>query len=275
MEDSASPDHLNNAQPGSENSVTKSPKKIQIPGSEDKSESLSGAQNWDERLAVLNGNYPEVLESFRRLRAKIVHPVDGEPAKSILITSAAPAEGKSFVCANLAGILAQDVDRHALIVDCDLRRPVMASLFGLSNENGLVQYLRDGVGLPDLIIPTGLKRLSLLPAGPPPLNPAELLTSEKMAGMIIEVVNRYHDRLILLDTPPGLAVSETAVLAQHVDGVVVVVRWGLAGREQVRQLVESIGREKILSVVFNGYEMTILDQKMSQKGYGKYYTKQY
>ena len=235
----------------------------------------SSPGNWDERLATLTGNYPDVLESFRRLRTKIIHPAEGMPARSILVVSATPVEGKSFVCANLGGIMAQGLDQHALIVDCDLRRPSMARLFGQDNDKGLVNYLRDGVKLSSLIVQTGLKRLTLIPAGPPPGNPSELLSSARMTAMIDEVVNRYQDRFILLDSPPVQAASETAVLAQHVDGVILVVRWGGPGREQVKQLVDQIGREKIISVVFNAFEMTILDVGMKKEGYYKYYAEQY
>jgi capsular exopolysaccharide synthesis family protein len=151
----------------------------------------------------------------------------------------------------------------------------MARLFGQDNDKGLVNYLRDGVKLSSLIVQTGLKRLTLIPAGPPPGNPSELLSSARMTAMIDEVVNRYQDRFILLDSPPVQAASETAVLAQHVDGVILVVRWGGPGREQVKQLVDQIGREKIISVVFNAFEMTILDVGMKKEGYYKYYAEQY
>ncbi len=231
--------------------------------------------NWDERLAALTGNYPDVLESFRRLRTRIIHPSEGMPARSILVVSASQAEGKSFVCANLGGIMAQGVDQYALIVDCDLRRPSMAGFFGRDNDKGLVNYLRDGVNLSSLIVQTGLKRLTLIPAGPPPGNPSELLSSARMTAMIDEVVNRYQDRFILLDSPPVQAASETAVLAQHVDGVILVVRWGGPGREQVKQLVDQIGKEKIIGVVFNAFKMTILDTGMKKEGYYKYYAEHY
>ena len=236
---------------------------------------VSGPGNWDERLVALTGNYPEVLESFRRLRTEIIHPSEGMPARSILVVSASPAEGKSFVCANLGGIMAQGVDQYALIVDCDLRRPAMAKLFGRDNDKGLVNYLRDGEELSSLIVQTGLKRLTLIPAGPPPGNPSELLSSARMTAMMDEVVNRYQDRFIILDSPPVQTASETAVLARHVDGVVLVVRWGGPGREQVKQLVDQIGREKIISVVFNAFQMTILDAGMKKEGYYKYYAEEY
>jgi len=232
-------------------------------------------QGWDERLLMTLDNYEGVAESFRRLRAQILHPAEGQPARSVMITSAVPEEGKSFVCANLGVVMAREVDRYALMVDCDLRRPSLASLFGVHNSRGLVDHLRDGKDLSLLLHKTGMDRLSLLPAGSPPANPSELLASDRMKEMINEVANRYDDRFILFDTPPGQAASETEVLAQQVDKVVLVVRWGQAGREQVRRFVEAVGREKILGVVFNAFEMTALDTRLRGEGYYNYYSEGY
>jgi protein-tyrosine kinase len=232
-------------------------------------------KTWDERLRIAIEEHPAIAESFRRLRAKILHPVDKESIQSILVTSADLGEGKSFVAANLGVILAQSMERHAMVVDCDLRRPSLAGLFGLDNRQGLVNHLREGTDLSLLIRKTGLDGLSIIPAGPVPGNPSELLGSDKMAVMVNEIVNRYHDRMVILDSPPAQAASETAVLAQHVDKVVVVVRWGGPGREQVKKLVESIGKDKILGVVFNAFEMTLLDAKLQGEGYYKYYSEGY
>ncbi|MCJ7601579.1 MAG: CpsD/CapB family tyrosine-protein kinase [Desulfobulbaceae bacterium] len=231
---------------------------------------------WDARLVAAIENFSGVAESFRRLRANILHPAEGNPARSILVTSASPAEGKSFVCANLGVTMAHGVDQHSLMVDCDLRRPSLARFFGIENEGvGLVDHLRDGTDLSSLILKTGLDRLSLIPAGTPPENPSELLSSQGMANMIKEVVDRYNDRFIILDSPPAQAASETAVLAQHVDKVVLVVRWGGSGREQVKKLVEQLGPEKILGVVFNAFEMNIIDKRLQGEGYYKYYSEEY
>jgi protein-tyrosine kinase len=231
---------------------------------------------WDARLVAAIENFPGVAESFRRLRTKILHPADGNPARSILVTSASAAEGKSFVCANLGVIMAHGVGQHSLMVDCDLRRPSLARFFGIESDGaGLVDHLRDGTDLSSLIVKTGLDRLSLIPAGTPPENPSELLASQGMSNLIKEVVDRYNDRFIILDTPPAQAASETAVLAQHVDKVVLVVRWGGSGREQVKKLVEQLGPEKILGVVFNAFEMNILDKRLQGEGYYKYYSDEY
>lgn len=236
----------------------------------------AAGRGWDARLAAALEDFPGVAESFRRLRARILHPADGQPPRSILVTSASPAEGKSFVCANLGVIMAQGVGQHVLMVDCDLRRPGLARFFGIESQgSGLVDHLRMGEDLTSLIHKTGLDRLSLIPAGTPPENPSELLASQGMSNLLKEVVSRYDDRFIILDSPPAQAASETAVLAQHVDKVILVVRWGESGREQVKKIAEQIGREKILGVVFNAFEMNILDKRLQGEGYYKYYSEDY
>lgn len=232
-------------------------------------------EGWDERLVVASKNFSGVAESFRKLRTKILYPVEGDVPRSILIISADAEEGKSFVCANLGVSLAHSVAQHALMIDCDLRRPSLAGLFGLDNSPGLVDYLRGEEDFARLVQETGLPDLSILPAGLPPDNPAELVGSGRMAGLLDEATNGYVDGLILLDCPPFQAVSESAVLAQLVDKVVLVVRWGRAGRENVKKLVEQIGRDKIIGIVFNSFEMNILDRKMQDVGYHNYYSERY
>jgi protein-tyrosine kinase len=217
---------------------------------------------WDLRLAkATSGNGP-VAESIRILRTRILHPFMGERPRSILVTSAGAGEGKSFVCANLGIALAQGVDNHSLIVDCDLRRPNLHRLFGIDNSYGLCDHLREQASLDQLLTPSGVDKLNLLPAGRPPVNPAELLGSGAMIRLVDELVERYDDRLVLFDSPPLHAAAETTILAQHVDAVVLVVRYGGARREHVRSLVETLGRNRIIGVVFNAYETNILDEKI-------------
>ena len=232
-------------------------------------------QKWDERLRLTVKSTSPVAESFRRLRTKILHPPSGNPPKTILVTSVMPGEGKGFVCANLGAALAQGIEHHALLVDCDLRRPSLAGLFGLSNDSGLVNHLRDDADLALLIRKTGMDKLSLVPAGTPPDNPSELLDSLKMVQVIDELASRYNDRFILLDSPPNIVASETAILAQHVDAVILVVRWGYSGREQVKKLVETLGPEKIIGVVFNAFAESEVDYFLRKKGRYGYYNRYY
>jgi exopolysaccharide/PEP-CTERM locus tyrosine autokinase len=231
--------------------------------------------NWNERLVYAIENFSGVAESFRKLRTLILHPESGDPARSIMVLSSDPQEGKSFVCANLGVSFAHSVGQKALMVDCDLRRPSLQGLFGLNHPKGLTEYLGGEKNISDVIYSTGLHKLSIIPAGSIPENPAELISSEKMADMMEELTNRYSDRLILLDTPPFHAAAETLVLSQLVDKVVLVIRWGKAGRENVKKMIEHIGREKIIGVVFNAFEMNILDRKVQGVGYHDYYTESY
>jgi len=223
---------------------------------------------WDDRLVLATATTGPVAESIRALRTRILFPSSGKPPRTILVTSASPGEGKSFICANLGISLAQGVDNYCLLVDCDLRKPMQHTLFGQGNMVGLSDYLSHRKPIPDLLLPSGIDKLSLLLSGPRSINPAELLGSATMSRLVGELAQRYDDRIVLLDSPPLHAASETAVLAQHVDGVVLVVRSGAARREYVKALADAIGRDKILGVVFNAYRATLLDYRVF--GYYEY-----
>ncbi len=231
-------------------------------------EKLIRPGQWDDRLILATAATGPVAESIRTLRTRILHPSTGKRPRSILVTSASPGEGKSFICANLAISLAQGVDNYCLLADCDLRRPTQHTLFGLSNKAGLSDYLQRTKKLPELLVPSGVDKLSILLAGPRSINPAELLGSASMTSLVDELVMRYDDRIVLLDSPPLHAASETAILARHVEGVILVVRYGESRREYVKSLVDAIGRDKIIGVVFNAYKANMLDTKVF--GYYEY-----
>lgn len=231
--------------------------------------------NWDERLLHSSENLSLIAENFRKLRTEITHPESGQRIRSVMVTSSMAAEGKSFICANLGISIAKSVGRHALLVDSDLRRPTLPNLFGLNPERGLSDYLINNNDIPELINQTGLERLNILPAGPTPRNPAELLTSDKMSAMLDELTQRYDDRLIILDSPPFHAATETLVLSQLVDKVILVVRWRKSGKESIKKMVDLIGRDKIAGVVFNAFEMNIIERKVQAFGYNSYYSDAY
>lgn len=238
-------------------------KPVQKPSRESSSRGAAKPQGpWDERLVLSTATTGAVAESIRTLRTRILHPYAGKVPRSLLVTSATPGEGKSFICANLAISLAQGMDNHCLLVDCDLRRPAQHTFFGLDNKAGLSDYLQHRKQLPDLFVSSGIEKLSILQGGSLSINPAELLGSSFMTSLVDELVSRYEDRIVLLDSPPLHAASETAILAQHVDGVILVVRYGASRREHVKALVETIGRDKIVGVVFNAYKTNLLDSKI-------------
>ena len=254
-------------------------KKIVVSGSQEKkgtkADDRVNDEGWDPRLKLSTDPQSPFFESFRHLRFPILYSSSNRQYKTLLVTSAVPSEGKGFVCANLGIALSQDMEHQALIVDGDLRRPAMARLFGLSSNPGLVEHLRDNVELSRLIQKSGHPKLSILPSGRPPRNPSELLSSGRMVSFINELAERHEDRIILFDSPPGVVASETIFLAKHLDGVILVIRHGTAKRELVRDFVNSIGREKIVGVVYNAYPVTkigaYLYDEMKYEYYYKYY----
>lgn len=230
---------------------------------------------WDQRLQLSTDPHLPFFESFRRLRMPILYPSSGKLPKTILVTSVSPHEGKGFICANLGIALAQGMEHHALMLDCDFRRPTLAPLFGLPNETGLVDHLQDNIDLALLIRQTGQDKLSLIPSGKPPRNPSELLDSGRMISLIDELASRYQDRIILFDSPPTVVASETSILAKHLDGVILVVRYGASKKEQVKKFIDTIGPEKILGLVFNAYPENTLESFVDKKmgyGYQEYYS---
>ncbi len=214
-------------------------------------------------VTVLTPNSVE-SEQFRLLRNNILFPETGDPPRCIMITSASPDEGKSFVAANLAVSIAQSIDEYVLLMDCDLRDPSIHSLFKLGDSPGLSDYLAQGKPLASLLLKTFISKLTILPGGTIPQNPSELLSSEQMRRLIHEVKLRYSDRYIIIDTPPPYLTSEGNALARQVDGIVLVIRHGRTRKKAVENIINIYGREKIIGVVHNFAE------KKPGYGYGYY-----
>lgn len=233
-------------------------------------------EKWNQRLKLTTDPHSPLFESFRRLRTPILYPSSGIKAKTILVTSVGPNEGKGFICANLGVAIAQDIEHHALLLDCDFRHPTLAGYFGLTNDAGIVDYLKDNVELSLLIRETGQPKLSMVPCGKPPENPSEMLTSSKMTDLIREVSERHDDRIVLFDSPPSIVASETTVLAKQLDGVILVVRHGVSKREHVKKFVDALGRDKIIGIIFNAYPESTLESFVEKKlGYGYGYSSYY
>ncbi len=237
------------------------------PSADSKSEAtLWNSKKFDRNLVSYHEPMSPEAEQFKILRTTLMFPASGTPARTIMVTSALPAEGKSFVSANLAVSIAQDIDRHVLLIDGDIRSPRQHKIFGLSNAQGLSEHLSKAVPLSSLILKTMVEKLSLLPGGTPPHNPAELISSDSMSDLIREVRERYSDRYIVIDTPPPSLTAESAALARQVDNIIVVINSDSTPKKMVEELVEQLGKDKIIGVVMNRFDM----QKSRYYGYGKY-----
>jgi capsular exopolysaccharide synthesis family protein len=226
-----------------------------------------GFNQIDQNLVVYHDPASMEAEIFKILRNNILFPKEGDPPPSIMITSAVPGDGKSFVAANLAISIAQGVAEHVLLMDCDMRRSRIHRQFGFDdNVPGLCEYLSKGVDLPLLLKKTVVDKLTILPGGSTPANPSELLSSQAMKLLLEETKKRYADRYIIVDSPPPQLTAETTALAKYIDGIVIVVRSGKMPKSLVNDLINDLGREKILGVVLNGYKTPATERY----GYGRY-----
>jgi non-specific protein-tyrosine kinase len=191
-----------------------------------------------------------ISEAYRSLRTSIQFLSLDRIVQTILVTSAGPGEGKSTTLANLAVTFAE-AGREVIVVDCDLRRPSLHQFFGRPNEHGLTAAMRDEQPLASLLMQTDVPHLRLLPSGPLPPNPSELLGSQRM-DRIIESLRSAAD-VVLFDSPPTLAVTDASVLGAKVDGVLLVVSAGKTKRDHALRAKTMLqkGNAKVLGVVLN------------------------
>jgi capsular exopolysaccharide synthesis family protein len=198
--------------------------------------------------------YAALGEAFRGLRTSVLLSTANRPPRSLLVTSAQPAEGKTTVATNLAISWAQ-LGQRVLLVDGDLRRPAIHKAFQISSSPGLVSYLTGLKEWPDVVVPSSVSGLDIIPSGPVPPNPAELLSCERMRALLHEAVERYT--IVLVDSPPLLNVADSRVLAVEVEGVILIVKGNVTPREvaqRARGYAESVGAN-IIGIVLNNVDV--------------------
>lgn len=205
-------------------------------------------------VTATNSTGSSAKEAFRSLRTNLLYGFVDDPPQVITVTSPGGREGKSTICANLGVVLSQ-ADKKTLIVDCDLRKPVIHRIFGVRNIRGLVNVLVGQNALYEVYQePPAANNLKIIPVGHMPPNPAEFLGSSHFAAFLSQAREEFD--YILLDTPPVQPVSDPAILASQADGVFLVVdaqktRKG-AVRESIRSL-EGVGAN-ILGTILNNFE---------------------
>ncbi|GAB3633882.1 hypothetical protein GCM10027421_32350 [Microbacterium shaanxiense] len=204
----------------------------------------------DFSLGTQHGVSHHTIESMRELRTNLQFIDVDNPPRVIVVTSAVPGDGKSTVAVNLASSLAA-AGQRAILVDCDLRRPVIADIFGISRDVGLTDVLAGRAELQDVAHhPNNAVPLVVLGAGRIPPNPSELLGSRRMRDFLAEV---SKSAIIILDSPPVLPVTDAAVLSAGADGVLVVVSSGKTTFDMLQRAIDSVARTsgRVLGVVLN------------------------
>ena len=189
-------------------------------------------------------------EAYRTIRTNIQFSMPKGQLRTMLITSSTPEEGKSTTTSNLAITMAESGNR-VLLIDADLRKSVVHKMFQLPNLKGLTNVLAEDLDYREILRSTKVKGLDILTGGPKPPNPSELLGSDKMRTFL-ESLKKDYD-IIILDTPPVLPVTDAAILASLVDGVVLVSSYGqttFEGLARAKVQLENVDA-KILGVILN------------------------
>jgi capsular exopolysaccharide synthesis family protein len=216
-------------------------------------------------LITLEQSKSPISEAYRTLRTNVQFTSVDSETKKIMITSSGPREGKSFTLANLAVSMAQ-AGKTVLVLDVDMRNPTQHKLFGLDNGQGLSIALLQDQDYQQYIRETAVPGVMVLTGGPIPPNPAELVGSKRMKRLLEEASEQYD--IVLIDTPPIVAVTDAAILAQEVDGVILVLASGEVNKDfaqRAKELLDKVGA-KILGAVLNK-----ADLKTSEYYYYYYY----
>lgn len=216
----------------------------------------------------VRGDLGRAAEAFRQLRTNLRFvDVDNEPRR-IVVTSALAGEGKSTVSANIARLVAH-AGTPVLLIDADLRRPMIATTFDIDGAVGLTQALAGDVEVRDVIVESGMTNLSLLPAGRIPPNPSELLGSLRMKQFIDDLAADY---LVILDAPPLLPVTDAGLLSAFCDGALLVQAAGktqIEQSQQCRRILDQVG-SRLLGVVLNKAPVKGASAIAYGGGYGSY-----
>jgi polysaccharide biosynthesis transport protein len=191
-------------------------------------------------------------ENYKAIRTALLLSSADQPPKRLLITSAQPEEGKTVTAINLATAIAQS-DYKVLLVDADLRKPRIYKALGLQNTKGLSTYLA-GASDMDIIQPGPVHNLSVIPSGPIPPNPSELLSSNRLNFMIRALSEEYD--IIIFDTAPLLSVTDGLILSKALDGTIIVAKAGKTGYDEVKRAVKGLRdlNSHILGVIINSFD---------------------
>ena len=214
--------------------------------------------NRKDELVTLKDPKSAVSESYRGIRTRILFSSTVSQPKSILIVSAMESEGKTISAANLAVIMARTGSR-VLLLDCDMRKPRLNTIFGLEREKGVSNILVGDCAISDAVHKTDIENLNMIPCGQIPPNPSELLGSKAMREMLA-ILSRDYDRVII-DSPPVTAVTDAVVLSKAVDGVVVVLQANKTERMLAKRAIEQM--QAVNAHIF-GIILNRLDERMTK-----------
>ncbi|MEW5977957.1 MAG: CpsD/CapB family tyrosine-protein kinase [Acidobacteriota bacterium] len=204
----------------------------------------------DPRVVAISAPRCYASEQYRALKARLYQLREKRLLKTILVTSAAPGEGKTLSSVNLALTIAQEIEETVLMVDADLRKPNVHKTLGVPTTQGLADLLNSGSRLDSVLHSTTMTNLFLVQAGTVPENPAELLNSQSMRDFLSAASERFD--WVILDSPPYLPLADAELMSTMVDGILFVVRASHTPASLVSKSAESLRGKNLLGVIFNG-----------------------
>ncbi|APD86979.1 exopolysaccharide biosynthesis protein [Alteromonas sp. Mex14] len=224
----------------------------------------------------VNGNRKQINEEYREIKRKLLANAFGSLSKTlhnpniIMVSSSRPSEGKTFTATNLAMSIASEQDKTVLLVDADVLKPNVLNTLGLERRKGLMEYLTGDVeDISDVLYPTNIDKLKIIPAGKSHHLSTELLASQKMHDTVDEFANRYPDRIVIFDTPPLIGINESAILANFAGQAVVVVEEGRAKLGDIKMSVERLNPDMAIGFVVN---KSVHNDTDGSGYYGYYYS---
>jgi capsular exopolysaccharide synthesis family protein len=206
---------------------------------------------WRERLAIGGNGNAALADQFRRLAATLLDVQRNNGLRTLMVTSALAADGKTLTAVNLSLVLSESYRRRVLLVEGDLRRPAISRVAGVPTGPGLSEALKaNDDRKPTLVQLT--ETLTLLPAGQPDSDPLSGLASARLRALLQDASEKFD--WVIVDTPPLAATTDATLLCPLVDAVLLVVRAGRTSVENVRHADDALGRDRILGVVLNASE---------------------
>ncbi|MEE9165291.1 MAG: polysaccharide biosynthesis tyrosine autokinase [Nitrospinota bacterium] len=235
--------------------------------SKERNKSASG-----KKLVTLQDPSSNISESIRTIRTNVVFCSNGKAQKTIMVTSAVPAEGKSTIASNLAVVMAS-LGEKILLIDADLRKPALHKLFNIKKAPGLSNYLIEQNDVKEVVKKTDIKNLLVIPSGPTPPNPSELL-SRPQFKVLCDTASQSFDRIII-DSSPVASVSDPAIISTNVNAVILVIRCGVTTRDSVTRAARQLRnvQANIIGAVLNDVDFR-KDSYYYQYYYKHYYYKE-
>lgn len=209
------------------------------------------AKAMDANRVIAGRKKDSRVEAFRQLRSQVLRGMHSNGWSTLAVTGPTENVGKTLTAVNLAISMAQEGNQTVLLVDLDLRDPSVAETLGIRVEKGIVDHLRDGAPIEDILVNPEIPRLVVMPGLPQEHHVSELLTSPEMQSLLMDVIGRYQNRIVIFDLPPLLRNDDAMVFVQVVDACLFVAADGDTTADEIKRSMQLLNSSQLLGTVLN------------------------